>query len=153
MNKLFSALALLVAFLIPSFASAQSFGNHYDQTTQTLVSGEILYLSIPRTGWPVHVQLSVIDPLTGSVQVGPTSFTIVDGTIGNSMMTVPESVAGQAATTCGGSSIVGAAIECSIGGSALSVGYMDLSSDQPHKMFLLLNICGCTLQFRMTMWY
>lgn len=153
MKTLLTALIAFVSLLISPAASAQSFGNHYDQTTQTLSSGQVVYLSIPRTGWPVHVQLSAIDPSTGSVQAAPTSFTIADGTIGNPMMTVPESTAGQAPTTCGGSNVVGAAVECSVSGSALSVGYMDISSDQPHKMFLSLNGCGCTLQFRVTMWY
>lgn len=152
MRTLVFVFSLLLSLLVPNLASAQSFGNHYDQTTQTLNAGQIIYLAIPRQGWPVHVQISVIELASGTVQVGPTSFTIVDG-VGNPSMTVPESVAGQPASSCGGTSIVGAAIECQVSNSVLLIGYMDSSSDQPHKMFLLLNACGCTLQARITMWY
>lgn len=158
MNKLFPALALLVAFLMPSFASAQSFGNHYDQTTVNFTAGQIspAYLSIPRQGWPVRVQVSAIDPPTGSVQ-GVASFTIVDGVEGNPSMTVPPSIALQQAVTCGSGLIdtdVYAGAECFIGGTGLSVGYVDGSSlSHLHQMFIRVSNCNCALQVRVTMWY
>lgn len=154
MHRLLSILALLVSLLAPSLASAQ-FNQHYSETifllNQSGAQPAITYLPIPRTGWPVHVQLSAVDPSVVSVQA-VTEFIIVDSGSGNPFMTLPSQVAGGTAVTCQDNG-PDAVFDCAVSAS-VSVGYTDTgTSSQPHRMFVKLSNCNCIWQFRITMWY
>ena len=155
------ALTITLSFLTSNPVSAQGnpqFKDHYQEVvfslTQFGVQPEVVYLPIPRTGWPVRVQLSAVDPTMVSVQA-VTSFTIVDSGSGNPFMTVPSSVAQATPVQCQDNG-PDAVVECVTGtsGQVVSVGYTDTgTSSQPHRMFVKLFNCNCTLQFRISMWY
>ncbi len=143
------------SFLVSGLASAQ-FNQHYQETTfllnQSGAQPTIAYFPIPRTGWPVRVELSAVDPTAVSVQA-MTSFTIVDGAVGNPKMTVPSSVAlTDPPVTCVDNG-PDAVVDCSISGS-VSVGYTDTgTSGQPHRVFVKLFNCNCASLFRISVWY
>lgn len=150
MHKFLSVLALFVSLLMPSFASAQ-FSQHYSETTLTMPTGQgLVYLPIPRAGWPVNVLLSGIYTQTGSVFM-LTSFVVADGGTGNSMLTFPTTMANEGAVSCVPTADPDRILECYIT-TYLSVGVADPTSSQAHKMFINMNI-GTPLQLRVTMWY
>lgn len=152
MRTLLAALIAFVSLLISPVVSAQSFGNHYDQTTQTLSPGQVVYLAIPRQGWPVNVQISAVDSTnTAALSLG--SFLIVDSAQGNGTLTLPTSVGVlEPASYCYvGSSVPDGLYECGIG-SVILVGNTDVNSAQPHKMYLKSNYSS-SAQFHITMWY
>mgnify|MGYP001609649357 CR=1 FL=1 len=152
------AILAILSFLIPSLASAQgNLGSHYREVSVLLTAAvgqaETHFMAIPRQGWPVHVQVSGVDPSTGSVQAS-TSFVIVDGNVGNPKMTIPSSTALTEASVACVDNGPDAVVDCTFSGSLASVGYTDTgTSNQPHRMFVKLKDCGCALQFRITMWY
>jgi hypothetical protein len=159
-RSLFAVLVSIAAIFMPNIASAQvpQFKDHYQELVfllnQSGTQPAVVYLPIPRTGWPVHVQLVAVDPTTISVQA-VTSFTIVDSVSGNPFMTTPPQVAMGGPASCEGNG-PDAVVECVIGtsGQVVSVGYTDTgTSSQPHRMFVKLFNCNCVLQFCISMWY
>lgn len=160
MSKFVAALALVAAMLFPTFASAQSFTQHYQETVLNFnnPSGEIQYLAIPRAGWPVHVQISAVD-----VNIRPftvTNFVVVDTPFAadNPMMTMAStplsmatSLGGSMATICSyPAPLPPAAAECQLT-SEISVGVTDSASVQPHRIFI--RTTSGPIQFRIIMWY
>lgn len=152
MHKLLTALVLLVSLLVPSLASAQgNLGSHYRETTLSMPTGQgLVYLPIPRVGWPVNVLLSGTYTQTGSVFM-LTSFVVSDGGAGNSMLTFPTVMANEGPVSCVPTADPDRILECYIT-TYFSVGVADSSSAQAHKFFVGVNV-GTPLQLRITMWY
>lgn len=149
------AFVSIISFLFSGSALAQ-FSQHYQETTfllsQSGVQPAIAYLPIPRTGWPVRVQISAVDSTNVSVQAS-SSFLITDGLVGNPLMTLPVQAAIPGTQVFCQDNGPDAVVECFITPS-VSVGHTDSNaSSQPHRMFVKLSNCNCTWLFRITMWY
>lgn len=162
MNKTFSVFLACLLWMLSSVAGAANFSQHYSETILNFGSTlpEVQYIAIPRVGWPVHVQVSGVDVNIRPIVV--TDFTVIDSAFAadNPTMTNPSippasgSVPGMSMTSLCWypAPTPPASIECQIT-PEVSLGVTDVSSSQPHKMFIRFIQAPNQTQFRVTMWY
>lgn len=89
MSKFVTALALVAALLFPTFASAQSFPQHYRETVLVASPGQMVNLPIPRLNYPVQVSISA--EMSGNPNLMLASFSLVLSS-SNVIMTVPPAI-------------------------------------------------------------
>lgn len=148
------AFIAVVSFSISNPVSAQgNLGSHHSESILNFPTGQgIVYLPIPRPGWPVRVEISGVYMTASMSTFVATSFTIADSLQGPPALTIPTTTVLDPSVSCITTSNPDRFYECFVLSGSMSIGVADLVSNFPHQMFVSINI-GTSSQLRISMWY